>query len=131
MKKKIISLLAVVMTAMTASAVDVPTYSLTKAEGAEAHGTITFKVNNQVVTSAAEGDEVTVIVTPTEGWDAYETWGEWSAAIVKAPQRRVAAKNIDILKDFDLTPVQGQTNQWTFTMQRANATISASYRKKG
>ena len=44
---------------MAASAIDAPTYSLTKAESAEAHGTITFKVGENTVTSAEEGDVVT------------------------------------------------------------------------
>ena len=54
MKQKIFMLLALVCMTLTASAGDVPTYSLTKANGAEAHGTITFKVGENTVTSAEE-----------------------------------------------------------------------------
>ena len=38
-------------------------------------------------------------------------------------------RHIDLLKDFELTPVEGNANAYTFTMKRANAEISVSYRK--
>lgn len=63
MKKKILSLLALVMATMTASATDAPAYDLTV--GTNAQGTVTFKVGENAVTSAKEGDQVTVTVTPT------------------------------------------------------------------
>ena len=125
MKKKLLSLLALVMTAMTVSAKDVPTYSLTKADGAEAHGTITFKVDGAAVTSAAEGKTVTMTIAPADNWIVGTVSGQWYAAI--AATRRQAP--IDLLTGITLTPVQGQANQWTFTMQRANAEISCTYRK--
>ena len=63
MKQKLLALLALVMTAMTASAVVEPTYPLTpKESGGE--GTITFKVDNNVVTKAPEGATVTLTVAP-------------------------------------------------------------------
>ena len=125
MKKKLFALLALVCMTLTASATDVPTYSLTKAEGAEAHGTITFKVGENTVTAAAEGDVVTVILTPATGWVANQPSGQWYAAIAAAPRRT----GIDFLEDFTFTPVAGQENQWTFTMQRANAEVNMSYKK--
>ena len=125
MKKKLFALLALVMTAMTVSAKDVPTYSLTKADGAEAHGTITFKVDGADVTSAAEGKTVTMPIIPADNWIVGTVSGQWYAAI--AATRRQAP--IDLLTGITLTPVQGQDNQWTFTMQRANAEISCTYRK--
>ena len=125
MKKKLFALLALVMTAMTVSAKDVPTYSLTKADGAEAHGTITFKVDGADVTSAAEGKTVTMTIVPADTWIVGTVSGQWYAAI--AATRRQAP--IDLLTGITLTPVQGQDNQWTFTMQRANAEISCTYRK--
>ena len=125
MKKKIFALLALVCMTLTASAEDVPTYSLTKADGAEAHGTITFKVGENTVTAAAEGDVVTVILTPATGWAANQPSGQWYAAIAATPRRT----GIDLLEDIELAPVAGQTNQWTFTMARANAEISATYKK--
>lgn len=126
MRKKIFALLAFVMAAMTASAKDVPTYSLTKADGAEAHGTITFKVGENAVTSAKEGDVVTVTITPATGWVVNQPSGQWFAAIAAAPQRRTG---IDLLNAVTLTPVEGAENTYTFTMQRANAEFSVNYRK--
>ena len=126
MKKKLFALLALVMTAMTVSAKDVPTYSLTKADGAEAHGTITFKVDGAAVTSAAEGKTVTMTIAPADNWIVGTVSGQWYAAMAKARRR---TPGIDLLDKVTLTPVGGQTNQWTFTMQRANAEISCTYRK--
>ena len=125
MKKKLFMLLALVCMTLTASAEDVPTYSLTKADGAEAHGTITFKVGENTVTAAAEGDVVTVILTPATGWAANQPSGQWYAAIAATPRRT----GIDLLEDIELAPVEGQENQWTFTMQRANAEVNMSYKK--
>ena len=110
---------------MTVSAKDVPTYSLTKADGAEAHGTITFKVDGAAVTSAAEGKTVTITIAPADNWIVGTVSGQWYAAM--AATRRQAP--IDLLDKVTLTPVGGQANQWTFTMQRANAEISCTYRK--
>ena len=125
MKKKIYALLALVCMTLTASAGDAPTYSLTKATDAEAHGTITFKVDGNAVTAAAEGQTVTVTVTPATGWAVNEVSGQWYAAVAAAPRRA----GVDLLKNVTLTPVAGQTNQWTFKMARANVEISATYKK--
>ena len=118
-------MLALLTIVVSMSAIDAPTYSLTKATDAEAHGTITFKVGENAVTSAKEGDVVTVTITPTTGWVVNQPSGQWFAAIAAAPQRR----SIDLLNGVTLTPVEGQTNQWTFTMQRANVEINTTYKK--
>lgn len=131
MKKKIFSLLALVCMTLTASA-DVPTYSLTKASGAEAQGTITFKVGTNTVTAAAEGATVTMTIAPNAGWvvNTDKVEGKWTAAEAKAPGRRTT---IDLLQDIDLG--NGSTDQTTgavtysFTMERATAVISAAYKK--
>ena len=129
MKKKIFALLALVCMTLTASADVVPTYDLTKATDAEAHGTITFKVGENTVTSAAEGQTVTVAIEPNTGWSVGGLQGLWYAAgsAVKAPKRVQAG--VDLLKDFELEPVEGNPNAFTFVMKRANAEISVSYRK--
>ena len=129
MKKKLLSLLALVCMTLTASADVVPTYDLTKATDAEAHGTITFKVGENTVTSAAEGQTVTVAIEPNTGWSVGGLQGLWYAAgsAVKAPKRVQAG--VDLLKDFELEPVEGNPNAFTFVMKRANAEISVSYRK--
>ena len=124
MKKKILSLLALVCMTLTASAE--AGYDLKV--GTTEHGTITFTVNGQPAEYADEGDVVTVTITPDEGWEVYEISGQWYAASAAAP-KRVAPAEIDLLGGFELTPVEGQTNQWTFTMARANAQISATYKK--
>ena len=125
MKKKIFMLLAMVMTVMTASAVDAPSFSLTKADGAEAHGQISFIVGeNQNATTAKEGETVTVVLTPDRGWDLGTASGRWYAAMAKAPRR---AGDIDLLDNLTLTPAN--KNTWTFTMQRANAEVNFTYKK--
>lgn len=101
-------------------------FALTKAEDAEAHGTITFKVGENTVTTAQEGQTVTVEITPEEGYAVKEITGQWYAAIAAAPRR---ASSIDLLSDIELTAVEGEENQWTFTMERANAEISCTYTK--
>ena len=121
MKKKILMLLGLVMVAMTASADDVPTYSLTK--GTSEHGTIAFtNAAGKTITSAAEGQTVTVTITPETGWAVDEPTGQWYAA-------QSATRSIDLLSKVTLEPVEGEENQWTFIMQRANAEISATYTK--
>ena len=99
-------------------------YSLTVGENA--HGTIAFKVGGQEATTAQEGQTVTVEITPATGWVVNQPSGQWIAAVAKAPRRAAA---IDLLDKVTLTPVEGQTNQWTFTMQRANVEISSTYKK--
>ncbi len=124
--KKIFSILALALVAMTVSAIEVPTYSLNKADGAEAHGTITFKVGEtENVTTAKEGETVTMTITPDDGWAVGTVTGQWYAAIAAAPQRR----SIDLLDKITLTPDNSLENTWSFTMARANAEISATYRK--
>ena len=111
MKKKIFALLAFVMAAMTASAKDVPTYSLTKANGAEDHGTITFTVGEtENATTAKEGETVTMTIAPNDGWvvNTDKVAGQWTAAEAKAPGRRTT---IDLLQDIDLG--DGSTDQTT------------------
>ena len=121
MKQKLFILFALIIATMTASAKDVPTYALTKANGAEAHGSITFKVGDNIVTSAEEGDMVTVIVNQNSGWIINEVSGQWYAAVA-------ATRGVHMLNAVTLTPVTGQTNQWTFTMERANVEINCTYK---
>ena len=123
MKKKIFSLLALAMTAMSASALDVPTYALSV--GTNEHGNIAFTVNGQAVQSAAEGDEVTVTITADDDFIVNEPSGHWYAAVATSRQQRTP---INLLGDITLKPVRGTTNQWTFTMLRANAEISTTYK---
>ena len=121
MKQKLFILFALLITTMTASADVIPTYALTKANGAEAHGSITFKVGDNTVTSAKEGDVVTMIVNLNSGWAINEVSGRWYAAVA-------ATRGVGILNAVTLTPVTGETNKWTFTMERANVEINCTYK---
>ena len=116
--KKALSILALALVALTASA-----YNLTV--GTNEHGTISLKVGEtENATTANEGDEVTVTITPDEGWTVGTVTGQWHAAVVNAPRRA-----IDLLNDFTLSPVANTEDQWTFTMERANVEISVKYIK--
>ena len=115
--KKALSILALALVALTASA-----YNLTV--GTSEHGQLKFMVNNAEVTTAQEGDEVTVTITPDKGWSVGTVTGQWIAVEANAPRRA-----IDLLSDFTLSPVADTEDKWTFTMVRANAEISCTYRK--
>ena len=116
MKKKIFTLLALFMVAMTASA-----YDLTV--GTSEHGTVTFKIDGTAVTSADEGQKVEVVITPNEGWVVNEPTGIWYAGTAAVRTRDIGfmERNIDL--------ADAQNNTWTFKMQRANAEISVTYKK--
>ena len=118
-------MLVLLMTVMTASAIDVPTYNLTV--GTNDHGTVKFYVAETEVTKAPEGATVTVVITPNTGWVVNQPSGQWYAAVAAARSQRTAS--VDLLDKVTLTPVEGQTNQWTFTMARANVEISSTYKK--
>ena len=122
MKKKIFSLLVLLMAAVTGAWADIiPTYDLSV--GTNDHGNVKFYVGEAEVTKAAEGATVTVAIEPNTGWVVNKPSGQWGAAIAKAPRR------VDMLKDFELTKLLGQDNTWSFVMQRANAEISVTYKK--
>ena len=124
MKKKLFMLLALAVMTLTASAE--AGYDLKV--GTSEHGTITFKVgDNANAQYADEGDVVTVTITPATGWVVNQPSGQWYAAVAAARSQRAAS--VDLLDKVTLTPVEGQTNQWTFTMARANVEISSTYKK--
>ena len=136
MKRKLFSLLALVMTAMTASAIDAPTYALAVVTE---HGTVTFNVGEdetlqENVTTAKEGDKVTVIITPNTGYAVDEATGVWDAAV--ATSRRMQANNqdVDVISDITLTKVSEVeatgVQTYTFTMERADAEISVTYKHR-
>ena len=118
--KKLLFILALALVALTTSAVEVPAYNLTV--GTSEHGTIAFKVGNTTVTTASEGDKVTVTVTPATGYATKEVTAVAYALPGEAhsPQRA----GIDMLKDIDVT---GSANTWTFDMPAAHALVSATY----
>lgn len=105
------------------------TKSFNLTAGESEHGTIVFKVNGEVATTAKENQTVIVEITPEEGWAVGLLKGEWSATWESANAPRRVGNNMDLLKDFELTPVEGKENTYTFLMKSANAEISANYRK--
>ena len=125
MKRKLFSLLVLLVAAVTGAWADIiPTYDLKV--GTNDHGTVKFYVAETEVTKAAEGATVTVEITPATGWVVNKPSGQWYAAVVRAPRHRAS---IDLLSDVELTAVTGKENTWTFTMARANVEISATYKK--
>ena len=122
MKQKLFILFALLITTMTASAKQGYTLSV----GTSEHGTVAFQnAAGEEITVAAEGETVTVIVTPDEGWATGKASGIWFAAEASAPQRR----DIDLLSDFTPTKLLGNDNAFSFVMERANAEVSMTYRK--
>lgn len=114
--KKIFSIIALAIVAMTASAK--AGFELTSES---AHGTITFKIDGEAVTSAEAGKTVTVTVSPAEGWQtkavtarAYTDWGG------------AKTRGVDIV---DNITVSGSGNEYTFTMPEANVKVTATYKQ--
>ena len=114
--KKIFSIIALAIVAMTASAE--AGFELTSES---AHGTITFKIDGETVTSAVAGKTVTVAVSPAEGWQtkavtarAYTDWGG------------ARTRGLDIV---DNITVSGSGNEYTFTMPEANVKVTATYKQ--
>lgn len=116
-------MLALVCMTLTASAE--AGYSLTV--GTNEHGTVTFKVGDATVTSAQEGDVVTVTITPGTGYAVDEITGAWDAAIAAS---RSKTASIGLLTDIELTAVDGVDDTWTFTMERANAEFNVTYKHR-
>ena len=97
--------------------------------GTSEHGTVKFFVNETEVNTAAEGQTVTVEITPATGWSTGSIKGLWYAAASSAKAPKRAQSNVGLLKDFELTKLLGQDNTWSFVMERANADISVTYKK--
>ena len=70
---------------------------------------------------------MTVAVTPNDGWVFGAITGEWSAVVATARHR--APSDPEVKKEIDLKPANGLDNTWTFTMERAEAVFSLSYKK--
>lgn len=123
MEKKLFSILALLCLAVTGAWADT-TYELTK--GLSDNGTIVFKLDGEDANTAKAGDEVTVVVTPSEGWVVTGmealAYYEWNSA--KSRQQAP-----DLTKDVELTKVTDAENTWTFTMPAGNVVVNATIRK--
>ena len=120
MKKKIFSLLAMVMVAMTASAKDVPSYTIAKKQQAD----ITIKVNGEVATTAKQNDVVTVVVTPPEG--------KYPATVVCRPYAtwnvaKTRGSSVPFSENFLAEKVKDAENTYKFTMPASNVEVSVTY----
>ena len=115
--RKIFSILALALAVTTASAKE----GLELKVGTSEHGTIAFtNAEGTAIETAAEGQTVTVTVTPAEGYVVNEVTGQWYAAVAMT-------RGVGMLNDVTLTAA-GE-NKWTFVMERANVEISALYKK--
>ena len=94
------------------------------------HSTMKFYVGQDEVAKAKEGETVTIVVTPDDGWSIGNVTGQWIAAMAKTPRRTAG---IGLLQDVDVTFVsedaQTRAHTYTFVMQRAKAEFSVVYKK--
>ena len=116
--KKIFSILALALVAMTASA-DVAAFDLTV--GKSEKGKIAFLVNGTEVKSAPEGAAVTMEITPEGGYVVKEVtnslYTDWNSAR--------AASTMDITTSVEMKKVTD--NVYTFTMPRACVEVNVTY----
>ena len=116
--KKIFSILALALAAMTASA-DVAAFDLTV--GKSEKGKIAFLVNGSEVKSAPEGAAVTMEITPEGGYVVKEVtnslYTDWNSAR--------AASTMDITTSVEMKKVTD--NVYTFTMPRACVEVNVTY----
>ncbi len=113
--KKILSILALMVVAMTAKAAEGG--FAVKTESAEHCTNIAYTVNGSAVDSYTEGDVVTITVTPDDGYviasvigRIYAGWGGSRAA------------SLDIKSEVEITKVKD--NVYTFTMPRGSVKIT-------
>ena len=116
--KKIFSILALALAAMTASAKEAESYKLTVGESKK--GTVTFLVEGSEEKAAAEGTTVTMEITPQGGYVVKEVtnslYTDWNGARAQA---------IDITTSVEMKKVTD--NVYTFTMPRANVEVNVTY----
>ena len=115
--KKIFSILALALAAMTASA-KVAGFDLTV--GKSEKGKIAFFVGGSEAETAAEGTTVTMEITPQGGYVVKEVtnslYTDWNSARAQA---------IDITTSVEMKKVTD--NVYTFTMPRANVEVNVTY----
>ena len=103
------------------------------------HGTVQFNVGEgenvkENVTTAKEGDKVTVIITPDTGYAVDEVTGKWCAAVAASRRIPAAGTEFDLLSDITLTA--GDVDEttgvqtYTFTMERANVQFNVTYKHR-
>ena len=125
--KKIFSILALALAAMTASAKEAESYKLTVGESEK--GTVVFRVDGSKVEAAAEGTTVTMEITPQGGYVVKEVtnslYTDWGGARAQAIDitTSVEMKPLSVVKD-----AQGiYTYTYSFTMPRASVEVNVTY----
>ena len=125
MKSRILSIIALLCLAVTSAWAQESSYTLSKGESA--HGTLKFMVDKKEVTTAEEGDQVSVVVKAGKGYKskdvtarAYTSWGGARA------QRRNAPA-ISVLDWVQVTKSAEVDTVFTFTMPAANVEVNATY----
>lgn len=100
-------------------------YPITRANDAQAHGTVAFSVGGTTLTSgnenASEGQAVTITVTPATGYVV--------ESITAKPSMTTSQMKVrgNIMKDVALT--SAGANTWTMTMPAANVELAVKYAK--
>ena len=93
--------------------------------GTTEHGTMTFLVDGEEVEEAVPGAEVTVVVTPEEGWISSSViarpFSSWEVAAARGE-----AQDIEIIQPINATKA-ALRNQWTFTMPANDVEVSVNY----
>lgn len=113
MKKTIYAMLAMLTLTVSASA-----FNLTV--GTSENGKVAFMVGNNLVTTADEGQSVTVSITPDGGYAAKEVTAE-----VYADWGSARAPGIDIMTGVELNKVD--ENTYSFKMPRADVKVNVTY----
>jgi len=127
--KKIFSILALVLVAMSASAI-VKQYDLTV--GTTAHGSLAFtSTGGTALNKAEETETVNVTISPATGWStkgvtarAYLTFAD-----AKARGQRRDGVQTAILNVMTVSLQSLGNNVWQFTMPAAHVEVSATYAK--
>ena len=116
--KKIISIIAMALAVMTASAKELSGYQLTQAESEL--GKLTFKVAGSAVTQAEAGATVTIVATPNDGYAA-------TAMAVRAAGQWEGAKARGITVTGNVTVTRVALNEYTFVMPAADVQATAQF----
>ena len=131
MKQRILSLLVLLVAAVTGAWAQEPVPEYTLDKGTRQNCDIAFKVGAQDRTRANEGETVTITVTPNSGYatknitvTAYMETGQMRVAR-RAPGDGGGAPASEIVEDIEVTPVNGNPNAFTITMPKANVIVDA------
>ena len=118
--KKILSIVTLALTVITASAQANDIYTLSK--GTNAHGSTTIKVGDAEGNHAVKGDSITIIITPEEGQVVAAVKGKLRMTWEVARTRGLAVSDM-----IAATKVKDKENTYYFIMPAANVEVSVVY----